>query len=303
MHVPERRPPLRLQLVSVSPAGAAPRDDAVRLLGAADVRRLLARADVRPLPRRGQNFVADPNTVRRIVALADVRPGERVLEIGVGLGSLTLGLVAAGADVVGLEVDERLAAVARSLLGERARVVVQDATKADWAALLGDEPGSWKMVSNLPYSVGTPLLADLLDGVPQIGRFFVMVQREVGERLVAGPGGEAYGALSVKVAFHCEARIAGSVPPGVFVPRPDVASVLVVLARRDRPPVDCDPARFFAVVRAGFAQRRKGLRGALGARWEKRDVDAALARAGIEATRRAETLGLAEFAALAEALP
>ncbi len=265
--------------------------------------RLLAAAGVRPSKRRGQNFVADPNTVRRIVALADVASGERVVEIGTGLGSLTLGLVAAGAEVLGLEVDARLADVARSLVGERARILAQDATEADWPGLLGAAPASWKMVSNLPYSVGTPVLADLLDDVPQIGRFLVMVQREVGERLVATPGAEAYGALSVKVAYHCEGRIVGSVPPAVFVPRPEVESVLVGLVRRERPPVESEPGRLFAVVGAGFAQRRKGLRAALSARWDRTDVDAALAAAGIGPARRAETLDLAEFAALAGTLP
>jgi 16S rRNA (adenine1518-N6/adenine1519-N6)-dimethyltransferase len=264
------------------------------------VQRLLTEAGVRPSRRLGQNFVADPNMVRRIVRAAGVQPGDRVVEIGVGLGSLTVGLVAAGAHVLGLEVDARLAGVARRLTQAQADIRVIDAADADWAQLLNAH--TWRLVSNLPYSVGTRILVDLLESAPQVLDFTVMLQREVGERLTAAPRTPAYGSVSVRVAYYCEASVAGRVPPSVFVPRPEVESVLVRLTRRPAPPVATDPTRLFAVVDAGFAARRKGLRAALSARWEPAAVDAALADSGIEPARRAQTLTLHEFATLAEAL-
>lgn len=273
----------------------------------ASIRTLLESQGIRPSRALGQHFLADPNTAARIVRLADVGAGDRVIEVGPGLGSLTVALGDAGAQVVALELDRHLVPVLEQVLAARAariaravRVVQGDAQTVDWGALLGDAPG-WVMVSNLPYNVATPVVVRALEEAPMIGRFLVMVQREVGERLAAGPGDDAYGAVSVKVAYYARAEVAGLVPRTVFVPRPNVDSVLVRLARLPRPPVDVpDPARMFTLVRAGFATRRKTLRRALAPVLGDRAA-ALLVAAGIDPSARAETLGLDRWAALAHA--
>jgi 16S rRNA (adenine1518-N6/adenine1519-N6)-dimethyltransferase len=263
---------------------------------------LLAVHGIRPSRSMGQNFVADPNTVRRIARLAEVGPGDRVLEIGPGLGSLTLALAETGAAVTAVEADRRLLpaladALATSPSSHLVHVVHADAMSADWAGLLGDGDG-WVLVANLPYNIATPLVADLLDGVPAIGRMLVMVQKEVGERLCAAPGDDSYGAVSVKVAYWAEARLAGRVPAAVFNPKPNVESVLVDIRRRPIPAVDpqaVDPDRLFAVVRAGFATRRKMLRRALAG-----VVDpAAFEAAGVSPESRAEELDVRAWGRLA----
>jgi 16S rRNA (adenine1518-N6/adenine1519-N6)-dimethyltransferase len=261
---------------------------------------LLDEHGLRPSRSLGQNFVADPNTVRRIARLAGVGPGDRVVEIGAGLGSLTLALAETGAAVTAVEIDRHLLPVLRQqVAGPDVRVVEGDALTLDWDEVLGAEVG-WTLVANLPYNVATPLVADLLDTVPAIGRMLIMVQREVGERLAAGVGDQAYGAVSVKVAYWAEARVAGRVPATVFVPRPRVESVLVALQRRTRPAVD--PAvvgfdRLFTLVRAGFAHRRKMLRGALAGLVGPEDF----AVAGIDPQARAEELDVVAWGRLARA--
>ncbi len=237
------------------------------LLGRAEVLRLLEENGLRPSRALGQNFVADPNTVRRIARLAGVGEGSRVVEVGAGLGSLTLALAETGAAVTAVELDRRLVPVLRSVVsGERAVTVVEgDAQSLDWAELLGSG-GGWSLVANLPYNIATPLVADLLEGVPEIERLLVMVQREVGERLAASPGSGVYGAVSVKVSYFAEASVVGRVSPEVFVPRPNVESALVRIVRRAAPAVDPEEVAYddlFALVRAGFAVRRKMLRRAL----------------------------------------
>lgn len=231
----------------------------------ADVTDLLARHGLHPSRALGQNFVVDPNTVRRIARLAGVGPGDRVVEIGAGLGSLTLALLETGAAVTAVEVDRHLLVPLREVVEPAgATVVAGDALRLDWHELLGDE--SWALVANLPYNVATPLVADLLDGVPAIKSMLVMVQREVGERLAAGAGEEAYGAVSVKVAYWATAKVVGKVGPTVFLPQPKVDSALVAIVRREAPAVDpasVGPKRLFSVVRAGFGQRRKMLRRSL----------------------------------------
>jgi 16S rRNA (adenine1518-N6/adenine1519-N6)-dimethyltransferase len=247
----------------------------------------------------GQNFVADPNTVRRIARLASVGPGDRVLEIGPGLGSLTLALVETGASILAVEADRHLLPVLEEVLPPDAGVRVEyaDAMAVDWPVLLGPARG-WVMVANLPYNIATPLVAGLLDDVAEIERMLVMVQREVGERWSAGPGDDAYGAVSVKVAYWANSRVVGRVPASVFVPRPNVESVLVDIRRRPSPAVPSSsvtPARLFAVVRAGFATRRKMLRRALAG-----VVDpAAFEAAGVAPTARAEELGVEAWGRLA----
>jgi 16S rRNA (adenine1518-N6/adenine1519-N6)-dimethyltransferase len=248
-----------------------------------DASQLLAAHGLRPRKALGQHFVVDPNTVRRIARLAGVGRGDRVVEIGAGLGSLTLALLETGADVTAVEVDPGLVAVLRDV-ASGARIVEADALELDWPALL--EGGPWTLVANLPYNVASPLVADLLDEVPAITRMLVMVQREVADRLVAGPGDPAYGALSVKVAYWATARLAGRVPASVFLPPPTVASELVAIERRPAPAVDVPPDELFPLVRAGFAGRRKMLRRSLAGKVPAE----AFACAGVRPEARAEDL-------------
>jgi 16S rRNA (adenine1518-N6/adenine1519-N6)-dimethyltransferase len=267
--------------------------------GPADIRQLLADNDLHPSRALGQNFVADANTVRRIVRLAEVQRGQPVVEIGAGLGSLTLALAEAGAEVTAVEIDRHVVPVLRQQVEPHGvRVVEADALRLDWPELLGEGPEPWALVANLPYNVATPLVIRILEEAPQVGSLLVMVQREVGERMAAGAGDEAYGAVSVKIAYWARATVVGRVPPSVFVPRPRVESVLVRLVRRsDAPWRPGDPSydRLFAVVRGGFAHRRKMLRRSLSDL-----VDPGIfEEAGIDPTARAEELTLEEWGRLA----
>ena len=260
-----------------------------------EARGLLDRFGIRPKRSLGQNFVVEPNTVRRIAELAGVGLGDRVVEVGPGLGALTLALLETGAEVTAVEIDDVLVDVLEEVAGDHGslRIVHADAMGVDWESLLG--AGPWTLVSNLPYNVSVPLVCDLLDDVPAIVRLVVMVQLEVADRLVASPGDDAYGLPSVKVAYHAEARKVGRVPPSVFLPRPRVDSALVDVVRRPEPLVAADPDVLFRLVRAGFAHRRKMLRGAL-----RGIVDeAGLIAAGVDPTLRAEDLDLAQWAAIA----
>jgi 16S rRNA (adenine1518-N6/adenine1519-N6)-dimethyltransferase len=275
-------------------------------LSRSDVLHLLEDNGISPSRALGQNFVADPNTVRRIARLAAVGPGDRVLEVGAGLGSLTLALAETGAPVLAVERDRFLVPVVRKVLGEMAprtaavEVIEADAMTADWARLLVP-PSGWVLVANLPYNVATPLIADLLDDVPAVERMLVMVQREVALRLAARPGDPAYGAVSVKVAYWAEAALVGTVPASVFVPRPKVGSALVEIRRRSAPAVDplvVGSEVLFSLVRTGFAQRRKMLRRALAGL----DVpSSAFVEAGIDETARAEQLSVQDWGRLASA--
>ncbi|HUR17385.1 MAG TPA: 16S rRNA (adenine(1518)-N(6)/adenine(1519)-N(6))-dimethyltransferase RsmA [Acidimicrobiales bacterium] len=261
-----------------------------------DVAGLLEANGLRPSAALGQNFVVDPNTVRRIARLARVGPGDRVVEIGAGLGSLTLALAGTGAEVVAVELDRYLTPVLRSIVEPvGVRVVEGDARTLAWGEVLGTDDG-WALVANLPYNVATPLVLDLLAGVPAIGRMLVMVQREVGERLAAGAGGNAYGAVSVKLAYRATAKVVGRVPATVFLPRPNVESVLVEVVRRPAPAVDVDHHELFALVQAGFAHRRKMLRRSL-AGLVGPEVFAA---AGVRPEARAEELDIATWGKLAQ---
>ena len=265
----------------------------------ADIRQLLADNDLHPSRALGQNFVVDANTVRRIVRLAEVHRGQPVVEIGAGLGSLTLALAEAGAEVTAVEIDRHVVPVLRQQVEPHGiRVVEADALRLDWPELLGDGPEPWALVANLPYNVATPLVIRVLEEAPQVASLLVMVQREVGERMAAGAGDEAYGAVSVKIAYWATATVVGRVPPSVFVPRPRVESVLVRLVRRsDAPWKSGDPSygRLFAVVRGGFAHRRKMLRRSLADLVDPGTFD----EAGIDPTARAEELTLEEWGRLA----
>jgi len=261
------------------------------------IRDLLARHGVRQSRALGQNFLADPNTARRIVRLAEVRPGERVVEVGPGVGSLTVALADAGAHVCAIELDRHLVSILEEVVaGLDVSVVHDDALHVDWDAQLGS--GSWIMVANLPYNVAATVVVRALETAPMIKRLLVMVQREVGERLAAGVGDDAYGAVSVKVAFYATATVVGTVSPNVFVPKPKVESALVRFVRHECAPVSVDDVgRMFDLVRAGFATRRKTLRNTL-AGWVEAE---GFAKARVDPQARAETLSLADWARLADA--
>ena len=266
----------------------------------ADIAHLLSAHGIRPSRALGQNFVADPNTVRRIARLAGLEAGDQVLEIGAGLGSLTLALAETGARVVAVETDRYLVPALRSVVERAAVEVVEgDALTLDLTALLAERGGgAWNLVANLPYNIATPLVMRTLTEVPIVTRLLVMVQREVGERMAATVGDEAYGAVSVRIAYFARAEIAGRVPASVFIPRPRVESVLVRLARRTEPAVDPNLVsykRLDAVVRAGFGQRRKMLRRALAGVVEP----GAFVRAGVRPESRAEELDVAAWGRLA----
>jgi 16S rRNA (adenine1518-N6/adenine1519-N6)-dimethyltransferase len=266
-------------------------------LSGRQVRELLDAHGLRPSRALGQNFVADANTVRRIARLAGVGPGDRVVEIGAGLGSLTLALAETGAEVLAVEIDRYLVPVLEEVVGATGvRVVQADALSLDWPELLG-EGAPWILVANLPYNVATPLVLDLLAGAPAIDRMLVMVQREVGERLAAAAGDGAYGIPSVKRAWWADADVVGRVPASVFVPTPKVESVLVRITRHEAP--DADRARVFQLIEAGFGQRRKMLRRSLA---DHADVGA-LERAAIRPEARAEELALDDWIRLAAAAP
>ncbi len=274
--------------------------------GRAEIHELLLANDLRPSRALGQNFVADGNTVRKIVRLAGITPGQRAVEIGAGLGSLTLALVEAGASVTAVEIDRGVLPVLRSQVEPLGvRVVEADALTLDWSDLLGGdglEGEPWTLVANLPYNVAVPLVIRVLEQVSQVDSMLVMVQREVGERLVASAGDEAYGAVSVKVAYWATATLVGRVSASVFIPRPRVESVLVRIERRpERMGATVDGVgteryqRLFSVVRAGFAHRRKMLRRSL----ETQVQPDAFEAVGIRSTARAEELSLEEWERLA----
>ncbi|WP_236789373.1 16S rRNA (adenine(1518)-N(6)/adenine(1519)-N(6))-dimethyltransferase RsmA [Amycolatopsis sp. GM8] len=272
-----------------------------QLLGPAEIRGLAAELDVRPTKKLGQNFVHDPNTVRRIVELSGVGPGDAVLEVGPGLGSLTLGLLATGAQVSAVEIDPvlaaRLPATARERVPEGALTVLErDALKLR-AGELPAPPST--LVANLPYNVAVPVVLNLLAELPSLSRALVMVQTEVADRMAAGPGSRIYGVPSVKLAWYGKARKVAAVPRAVFWPVPNVDSALVSFERGAERSGDREAV--FAVVDAAFAQRRKTLRAAL-ASWagSAEQAGAVLQAAGIEPRTRGEQLTVEEFARIAE---
>ena len=277
-----------------------------RLLGPAEVRQLAAELDLRPTKQRGQNFVIDANTVRRIVREAGVGPDDVVLEVGPGLGSLTLALLEVGARVVAIEIDERLATRLPVTVAEHApealdrlHVVAADALRV--TEVPGPPPTT--LVANLPYNVSVPVLLHLLTLLPSLERGLVMVQAEVADRLAAGPGSKVYGIPSVKAAWFADVRRAGTVGRHVFWPEPNVDSGLVSWVRRDPPATTASRQQVFAVVDAAFAQRRKGLRGALrGLAGSTEAAEKALSVAGIAPLERGESLTVADFTRIAEAL-
>lgn len=275
----------------------------VRLLTPAEVRVLAERLGVSPRKTLGQNFVVDPNTVRRIVRAAGVSAADVVLEVGPGLGSLTLALLEVADRVLAVELDPTLAAALPGTVAEHAparagRLIVLHADAARVAELPGPAPTA--LVANLPYNVAVPVLLHLLELAPSLRRALVMVQAEVAERLAAPPGSRVYGVPSVKAAWYAEVRRAGAVPRSVFWPVPRVDSGLVALTRREPPASSASREEVFAVIDAAFAQRRKTLRAAL-AGWagSATAAELALRAAGIDPAARGESLGVADYARLA----
>jgi len=273
-----------------------------RLLGPAEIRELATRLRVRPTKTLGQNFVHDPNTVRRIVATAALQPDDVVVEVGPGLGSLTLGLLPAAAHVYAVEIDPTLAGQLPETVKDRAPAYADRLTvlERDALRLTGAEvTGTTALVANLPYNVAVPVVLHLLATVPTIRHGLVMVQKEVADRLTAGPGSKVYGAPSAKLAWYATARNAGKVPPNVFWPVPNVESGLVAFTTR-QPPAALDRPAVFAVVDAAFAQRRKTLRAALSGWAGSPDAAAAiLTKAGVDPGARGESLTIEQFAAIA----
>jgi len=284
-----------------------------RLLSASDVRSLAHRFDIRPTKVLGQNFVVDPGTVRKIVRAGGVEPGETVMEVGPGLGSLTLGLLEAGADVVAVEIDPKLAAALPGTAAEfapehsrRLAVVNADAMEIAPGDLTqaGAPSAPTRLVANLPYNVAVPVILHCLAAFPSIETVLVMVQAEVADRIVAGPGSRVYGVPSAKVAWYARAMRAGAIGRGIFWPVPRVDSALVRLVRREQPLTNASREQVFAVIDAAFSQRRKTLRSAL-ARWagSAAGAETILTAAGIDPTRRGETLTIEEFAKVAACAP
>ncbi|MEU2264728.1 16S rRNA (adenine(1518)-N(6)/adenine(1519)-N(6))-dimethyltransferase RsmA [Streptomyces sp. NPDC019645] len=275
------------------------------LLGPADIRELAAALGVRPTKQRGQNFVIDANTVRRIVRTAEVRPDDVVVEVGPGLGSLTLALLEAADRVTAVEIDDVLAAALPTTIAarmperkDRFALVHSDAMHV--RELPGPAPTA--LVANLPYNVAVPVLLHMLERFPTIERTLVMVQSEVADRLAARPGNKVYGVPSVKANWYAEVKRAGAIGRNVFWPAPNVDSGLVSLVRRTEPlKTTAGRTEVFAVVDAAFAQRRKTLRAAL-AGWagSPAAAEAALVAAGISPQARGESLTVEEFARIAE---
>lgn len=276
------------------------------LLGAAEIRALAAQLDLRPTKQKGQNFVIDGNTVRKIVAESGITGEDVVVEVGPGLGSLTLALLAVAKRVVALEIDPLLAGALPATIAAHApdqvdafEVVLADALRV--TEVPGPPPTA--LVANLPYNVSVPVLLHLLALLPSLERGLVMVQAEVADRLAAGPGSKVYGVPSVKAAWYADVRRAGAIGRNVFWPAPNVDSGLVAWTRREPPRTTATREQVFAVIDAAFAHRRKALRPSL------RDLagsaeaaEAALAQAGIDPMTRGEELQIDSFIKIAEAL-
>lgn len=267
-------------------------------------RHIMKAFNLRASKRLGQNFLVDANIVRGIVEAVGAKPGDRILEIGPGIGTLTQGLAESGAEVTAVELDKKLPAVlAETLAGyNNVRIVPGDILKVNIPEIMGDGP--FKVAANLPYYITTPILMALLEKHLPMSILVTMVQKEVALRMIAKPGGKAYGALSVAVQYYTKPHIAFDVPPRSFIPAPEVDSVVIVCDVREKPAVEVqDEKMFFKVVKAAFGQRRKTIANAMkGAGFAKDTIEAAFAKSEIDSKRRGETFTLKEFAALADAI-
>ncbi|MGO2660719.1 16S rRNA (adenine(1518)-N(6)/adenine(1519)-N(6))-dimethyltransferase RsmA [Mycetocola reblochoni] len=276
---------------------------AVRLLGAADIRKLAAELDVTPTKKWGQNFVVDHNTVRRIVEVAGVQPGDDIVEIGPGLGSLTLGILEAGAHVTAVEIDPRLAARLERTVAERSDGASLTVIPADALEVTELDRAPRRLVANLPYNVSVPVLLHFLEHFPSLASGVVMVQAEVGHRLAAVPGSKIYGSPSVKASWYGRWRLVGQVSRQIFWPVPNVDSVLVGFERADELPGTEEERRAtFRIVDLAFQQRRKMLRGALSPLYGSgAAASAVLESAGVSPEARGESLVMDDFLRIARA--
>jgi 16S rRNA (adenine1518-N6/adenine1519-N6)-dimethyltransferase len=281
-----------------TPAAPAP------LFGASDIRRLAEEIGIRPTKTLGQNFVIDGNTIRRIVSVANIGPDETVLEVGPGLGSLTLGLLDAAKAVVAVEIDPVLAAKLPETVKEWRPEAAGDfyLVQADAMKVTALPVEPTAIVANLPYNVAVPVVLHLLQHFPSLQHGLVMVQDEVADRLAAGPGSKTYGVPSVKAAWYSSMRKAGVIGMNVFWPAPKIHSGLVAFTRRQPPVTTATREQVFAVIDAAFAQRRKTLRAAL-AGWAggAAEAERCLLAAGVDPTARGEVIDVAAFARIAEA--
>ncbi|MFI9844180.1 16S rRNA (adenine(1518)-N(6)/adenine(1519)-N(6))-dimethyltransferase RsmA [Nonomuraea sp. NPDC051941] len=279
----------------------------MRLLGPAEIRILADKLDLRPTKKLGQNFVIDAGTVRRIVRVADLSENDVVIEVGPGLGSLTLALLPSAAHVVAVEIDPVLAGQLPITVADRGGLDKLTVVNADAMRITPDDLSGFAptaLVANLPYNVAVPVVLHLLEVLPSLRKGLVMVQSEVADRLAAGPGSKVYGIPSIKAAWYADVRRAGPVGRTVFWPIPNVDSGLVSMVRREPPTTSASREEVFAVVDAAFAQRRKTLRAAL-AGWagSAAQAEAALRAAGVDPSARGEQLDITSFARIAELKP
>ena len=273
-----------------------PTPDGYPLLTASAIADLLDRGDLAPTKGLGQNFVADPNTIRKIVRLAGVGSGDRVVEVGPGLGSLTLGLVEAGVELTAIERDRYLVPVLRQTMPPAVRLIEADALELDWAETFGSAP--LHLVANLPYNIAATLILHLLDHAPMVERMTVMVQREVGERLSAGPGSKVYGIPSVKLAMTATASVVAPISREVFVPKPRVDSAVISVRRLAEPVPTQVRALVGELLTVGFGQRRKMLRSTIGRSYGIELLE----RSGIDPQLRPEQLDVSSWTKMAERL-
>jgi 16S rRNA (adenine1518-N6/adenine1519-N6)-dimethyltransferase len=272
----------------------------VRLLGPAEIRDLAELLGIQPTKKLGQNFVIDANTVRRIVRIAGVKPGTTVVEVGPGLGSLTLGILEAGASVVAVEIDKRLAAQLPLTVAASAPAAELTVVTADALSVTSLDPSPSVLVANLPYNISVPVVLHFLEHFPELERGLVMVQSEVGQRLAAPPGSKIYGSPSVKAAWYGEFRLAGNVSRQVFWPVPNVDSVLVGFERRNAPGSEAERLATFSLIDAAFQQRRKMLRQSLSVvLGDSATASARMEAAGVAPTARGEELTVRDFLAIA----
>jgi 16S rRNA (adenine1518-N6/adenine1519-N6)-dimethyltransferase len=299
---PSRHSPRSARASSTSGSRGRTPPGTPRPLGLTEIRSLAARHGIRPSKSLGQNFLVDPNLARAIAADAGASPGVSIVEVGAGLGALTVSLARAGAEVLAIEFDRAVLPALREVVDGMSRVAVlhADALRVNWSAVLGSR--GWTMAANLPYNIAVPLLLRMLEEAPQVSSYVVMVQREVADRLAARPGASAYGALSAKVAYRAEVTSVRRVPREVFWPRPRVESTVLRITPRP-PSVSADPRALFTVIDASFGERRKTMRNAvrrlgLGAA----AAGAALREAGVDPSARAEQLSLEDLGRLTEVL-
>ncbi len=266
------------------------------ILNRSQLRELLEVNGINPSKALGQNFLTDSNILHKIVRLAEISPGDHVVEIGPGVGSLTMALKEAGANITAIEMDKRLVYLLKQQLnGLNITIVEADAMKLDWKSFLPKDK-EWILVANLPYNVATPLVLEILENAPYISKLMVMVQKEAAERFVAQPSTPAYGAVTVKISYWASASIQAKVPPQVFFPRPKVESSVVLIKRNPLEDIDNDKDLLFKLINAGFSTRRKMLRRSLEGIIGKNVLE----QSGISPESRAEELTILEWKKLAK---